>query len=519
MSGKGYRDRQARLGWKAIWLGIGVVVIIGVVALGIRFWPFEQYSVTQILQQMSDSQVRVHGFHSTYFPSPGCTLDGVEFRHGDAASKPLITIDKLTIRGTYFGIPFQHVSRITAEGMHIFIPAVNGKPLNIVRSKITIGEIVADGTTLDFETQDPEKKLLRFDVREAWLSDVGWNGPLTYRVKLHTTEPPGEVSATGKFGVWNQANPAKTPVSGEYNFNNADIGMFPGIGGTLSSAGKFDGTLGHIDVSGKTDTPNFEVNIGGHLVHLTTEFSAYVDATNGDTFLKRVDASFRKTRVIATGSIAKSDNADGKTALINLSVQNGRIEDIVGLFVKDNQSPMSGAVVMRSKAEIPPGEQPFLKKLQMQAAFGIGGAEFSQPSTQETVDKLSAGARGEKDPADPATVLTDLKGDVALKNGTANFTNLSFGVPGASARMEGTFDLVSHKIDLHGQLQLDSKMSNTTNGAKALMLKMMDPLFKKRNKGEILPVRISGTYDHPSFGLDIPGRKLQVDESPPRTAH
>ena len=311
--------------------------------------------------------------------------------------------------------------------------------------------------------------------------------------------------------------PAKTPVSGEYEpeaRGHWRLSKITGIGGTLSSNGKFDGTLEHIDVYGKTDTPNFEVNTGGHLVHLTTEFSAYVDATNGDTFLKRVDASFRKTRVIATGSIAKSGNADGKTALINLNVQNGRIEDIVGLFITENQAPMSGSAVIRGKVEIPPGERPFLEKLQIQAGFGIGGAEFSQPSTQETVDKLSAGARGEKDPADPATVLTDLNGNVALKNGTANFTNLSFGVPGASARMEGTFDLVSHKVDLHGQLQLDSKMSNTTNGAKALMLKMMDPLFKKRNKGEILPVRISGTYDHPSFGLDNPGRKLQVGRSP-----
>ncbi len=518
MRGKDYRDRPVRLGGKGLWLGIIAVVIIGVVALGIRYWPFRPYSVTQILQQLSDSQVQIHGFHPTYFP-PGCILDGVEFRHGDPASKPLITIEKLTLQATYFGIPFQHISRVTAEGMHIVIPAANGKPLNITRSKITIGEIIADATTLDFETEDPEKKLLRFDIKEARLGDVGWNGPLTYRVNVHTPEPPGDVSVTGKFGVWDVENPAKTPVSGEYNFENADIGMFPGIGGTLSSVGKFDGTLGHIDVSGKADTPNFEVNSGGHLVHVTTEFNAYVDALNGDTFLKRVDASFRKTRVIATGSIAKSGNTDGKTALINLSVQNGRIEDIMGLFVKANQSPMSGAVVMRGRVEIPPGDQPFLKKLQMQAAFGIGGAEFSQPSTQETVDKLSAGARGEKDPADPATVLTDLKGDVALKNGTASFTNLSFGVPGASARMEGSFELVSHKIDLHGQLQLDSKMSNTTNGAKALMLKMMDPLFKKRNKGEILPVRISGTYDHPSFGLDIPGRKLQLDKRAAGTAH
>ena len=98
LSGKDHRDRTARLGGKALLLGI-VLAVCSVVALMIVFWPFQRHSVVQILQEMSDSQVQIQGFHATYFPSPGCTLDGVEFRHGDAASKPLITIEKLTIQG------------------------------------------------------------------------------------------------------------------------------------------------------------------------------------------------------------------------------------------------------------------------------------------------------------------------------------------------------------------------------------------------------------------------------------
>ena len=56
----------------------------------------------------------------------------------------------------------------------------------------------------------------------------------------------------------------------------------------LSSQGKFGGTLRHIDISGKTDIPDFEVKSGGHPMRLTTEFTAYVDGIHGDT-LKRVD--------------------------------------------------------------------------------------------------------------------------------------------------------------------------------------------------------------------------------------
>jgi hypothetical protein len=241
-------------------------------------------------------------------------------------------------------------------------------------------------------------------------------------------------------------------------------------------------------------------------VQLTTEFSAYVDATGGDTFLKRVDAHFWRTHVVAQGSIAESSGGQGKTALINLSVSNGRIEDLLRLFVKADRPPMSGSVTLQAKTEIPPGERPFLQKVKLRGGFGVEAGSFSKPDTQASVNKLSAGAEGEKDASDPETVLTGLTGQVALQETTASFSDLSFGVPGAVSRLHGTYNLISHKIDLHGHLRVDTKISNTTTGAKAMLLKMMGPFFKKKPKGEVLPVRISGTYEHPSFGLDLDDR-------------
>jgi len=235
-----------------------------------------------------------------------------------------------------------------------------------------------------------------------------------------------------------------------------------------------------------------------------------VDARHGDTFLRRVDAHFRKTHVVADGSIAASARGNGKTALLNLSSPGGRIDDILGLFVTEGRPPMSGAVTLRAKIEIPPGERPFLEKVKLRGNFGIGGGEFSHSSTQEGVNKLSAGALGEKDTSDPETVLTDLTGKVVLDNGVAQFAELSFGVPGAAAWLHGTYDLNNHKIDLHGQMQVRTKISNTSSGARAFLLKVMDPFFKKRKKGEILPVKISGTYEKPSFGLDPMDKEAQV---------
>ena len=37
----------------------------------------------------------------------------------------------------------------------------------------------------------------------------------------------------------------------------------------------------------------------------------------------------------------------------------------------------------------------------------------------------------------------------------------------------------------------------------------IDPFFKKKKKGEIVPVHITGTYDHPEFGLDLTAQKNQ----------
>jgi hypothetical protein len=40
------------------------------------------------------------------------------------------------------------------------------------------------------------------------------------------------------------------------------------------------------------------------------------------------------------------------------------------------------------------------------------------------------------------------------------------------------------------------------HGPKALLMKFMDPFFKKKQGSEV-PVKITGTYEKPSFGLDL----------------
>ncbi len=471
------KPQEQRQGTKArvsrktkIAIGAGAILL----SLGFLLWntigPFARGPIMQDLAEASDSSVTSRSFHRTYFPFPGCVVEGLTFRHGQAGRNR----DMRALRRNAADVAREHAE----------VASANGQLLD--RNQRRFG--------------------LRFDVHEALLRNVGWSGPLHYRLKLHNPEPPGELTVSGEFGLWKTGDPGETPISGEYTFEHADLGVYHGIAGLLASQGRFGGPLRHIDISGSTDIPDFEVRSGGHRVQLLTDFSAYVDAAiHGDTYLKRVDAHFGRTHVIVEGSIAGTKDRKGKTALLDLSAPRGRVEDILGLFVKRPRSPMSGPVSLKARAEIPPGKEPFLDRVRLQGAFGIDQGSFSKPETQNEVNKLSAGARGEdeEDKDDPETVLSDLKGQVTLEGGVARFSDLSFSVPGAEARLHGTYNIINHRIDLHGTMWVDTKISNTNSGMKALLLKVMDPFFKKKKKGEIVPVHIGGTFEHPQFGLDL----------------
>ena len=75
-------------------------------------------------------------------------------------------------------------------------------------------------------------------------------GQFFFRAALINTEPPGEIRSSGQFGPWNSEAPGITPVSGSYTFDNANLGVFEGIAGTLSSRGKFSGRLERIESEG-----------------------------------------------------------------------------------------------------------------------------------------------------------------------------------------------------------------------------------------------------------------------------
>jgi hypothetical protein len=496
-------------------LKIVAVVFLGLVAVGVVLlatrWPFTRAGLTKALHEQSSGTVSVGRLHKTWFPHPGCVAENVVIRQ-PGAPQPLITIPKLTVVGEYTGL-LTHPKRlrsIRTEGMRIVVPAhkTGGGSGSSKGGDTAVDELTAVNTALEFAAETPGQPPYRIDIHNAVLSGIAPSRPLVFRAALHIPQPPGEVRSEGKFGPWNSQDPYRTPVAGSYRFEHADLGVFPGIGGFVNSEGKFQGTIERIAVRGGTDLPDFEVKSAGHPVHLKTQFDAEVNGRNGDTMLHPVNARFQSTTVLAQGGVADHEHVKGKTVALDMSVPQGRIQDLLYLFVHAKPPGMTGPITLRAHVVLPPEDRRFLEKLEMRAEFGIGGARFSSASTQHSLDDLSERARGGKDDSDPERVLSNLKGSVVLRNGVARFTNVSFAVPGARALLGGTYNLLNERIDLHGTVHMDVNLSQSTGGVKSFFLKFLDPFFKRKHApGSIVPVKITGTYDHPSVGLDLTGRK------------
>jgi len=487
-------------------------------------WPFSQQRIVRSLQETFPATVTFQNFRPTYFPHPGCVAEGVSFRRlgSPAQTPPIVTIQNFKIQSHYLDLLFRpgYLARITTRRFLVQVPPIGTEVQQTgwrkMPSSIRVGEIVLDGSVVEIARAD-SKAALRFDIHKLRLTSVSEKTALNYDVAFHNALPPGEISAHGRLGPYNLGNAGETAIAGEYDFQNADLGVFEGISGALSSQDKFQGKLKRIETRGTVDVPNFEVTRSKHSIHLMSKFHAFVDGTNGDVTLERVSAAFLKTRIEAKGEILGTSGTHGKTATVDLAAADGKIQDVLRLFVREPKPPLNGVTEFRAHVVLPPGNERFLQKVRLSGDFGIAEGQFTKPSTQETVGDFSERASGEKpedqDPADKEGVISSLSGHVELRNAIATFTNFSFVVPGATAQMHGTYGVESRKVDLHGTLKSTAELSKMTSGVKSVLLKPFDALFKKKRAGAVVPVHLVGTYDDPQPGLDIASKKSASKKS------
>lgn len=508
--------RPPRRRWLKAIAVVGALFLAGAVLVA-RYFPYSQGMVTESLREPLPRALKVEHFKAVYFPHPGCEMEGLTFRSNSSKpdSEPIVTVSKLTIVGSYPNLLLRphHITRMVLEGLRVHITQV-GHDGNFgggfSKSKITISEVIANGAVLEVARAD-SRTPLRFEIHQLSLGSVGTNEALTYRVDMQNSDPPGEIRSKGSFGPFNSQNPSQTPLSGTYSFDRADLGAFRGVAGILSSRGSFSGNLAQINAEGATDTPDFEVVRSGHAAHLSTRFQVGIDAMNGNVLLNRVDALYVKTEIGVNGSVTKKDDYHAKFTALDFAVREGRIQDMLRLFVSEPEPPMAGVVSFQAHVAVAPEGRPFLKEVTLDGDFGIGGGHFEKPETQAKADDLSATSRGDKktvqaqeqNPDVPQeNVISDLRGHVSLRGGVATFSDLSFKVPGADARMNGTYNLLTEAVNFHGTLKMDTKFSKSASGIKSVFAKIIGPFVTKKGGSEV-PVVMNGTYKHPHFGLDL----------------
>ncbi|HEV2349188.1 MAG TPA: AsmA-like C-terminal region-containing protein [Terriglobia bacterium] len=513
-------------GWAVGWwmiAGAALIAIAGIVLIVLAWnWPFTQEAVTKALQDRFARPVQIRSFRLTYFP-PGCVAEGVSFMHHHRQDlPPLITVETLIIRGSYNGLFRIHkrVDEVQVKGLHVLIPppGPSGQPHSVLPlttstsgASVTIGEITTEDALLEFMPRLPDKEAFKLPVHRLTLDQVGENRSIRYHAEVLNTEPPGEIRSDGEIGPWNEDNPGSTSVSGSYTYKHVDLGVFEGLSGTLSSQGTFSGSLSHIDADGEAEVPDFRVSGSSHSVHLISKFQAVVDGTNGDTYLQSVVSHFQRTTLTSNGSIVGHSGQHGKTARIDFAVDGGRIEDLLSLVTDEKRPSMTGIISLRARIQLPPGTPEFLTKLDLAGGFGIDSGRFTDPDTQHPVNALTESSRGENkklQAEDPETVISQLSGKVSVKNGVATLSNISFSAPGTRAQLHGTYNLLDQKVDLHGILYTNGKLSDTSSGFKALVLKAVTPFLKGKSV-TVVPFSITGTPSNPSYALDFANKSRE----------
>jgi hypothetical protein len=316
----------------------------------------------------------------------------------------------------------------------------------------------------------------------------------------------GNIQSSGLFGPFDEREPRDTPVQGDYSFEHADLGTIKGLGGILSSTGKYEGTLSGIQVDGSTDTPDFRIARSGHALPLHTDFHAIVDGTNGDTQLRPVRAKLLDSSFTASGSITKVADPHGHDIELDVRVEDARIQDFLELAVRTSPPVMAGTVRMNARLSLPPGEMELTDRIKLEGKFHVLRAHFSNEKIQSKMNSLSLRTQGKPREASAGTatnVPADLEGIFELNGGTMSFSLLHFMIPGAHIDMAGNYSLDGRVFDFHGRAELEAKLSQMTTGWKSLVLKPVDPFFSKDGAGTEIPIKISGTGSEPHFGLDF----------------
>ena len=517
-----------------------MLLVLGVaafVSIATRQTSHVRDLVEEALNERFRSQVELETLAVDAFSTPTITGSGLRLRHnGRTDVEPLISIESYSASAGFWALaaaPPLWLQTVELEGLDIRIPpgglkAPEEPEVTATRGRSTsrgaamtepprrrwlpfrgqnhgpliIDRIVAKRATLEITPKDRSKLPLIFEIHDLEMREFGADHGAAFSASLTNPKPAGRIETNGTFGPWQSDDPHLTPIEGAYTFKNADLNTIKGIAGILASEGRYRGALERIEVEGTTDVPDFRIDLAGTPVHLMTKFNAVVDGTNGNTWLERVDGQIGETLLRTKGAVVRAQEVKGRHIALDIAIEKGRIEDLLILAVKSARPIITGRIDLKTKFLLPAGDQSVVEKLQLDGAFSLAEARFTNVNVQQRITMLSQRGRGDETGAQGESVVSNLAGRFVMERAALRFSSLTFGVPGATVQIAGTYDLRTEQMDFTGELLTDASLGDMTSGVKSFLARMAQPFFRRPGGGSKFPIRISGTRDKPSFGLD-----------------
>lgn len=501
---------------KIVWWGLIAAALV-VVALGsAAVWLAKPTSLkARALDHLSRGlhlDVSLDAFSVTLLPRPSVVGTSLDFRIPNRPDlPPFIHIDRIAVVCSFTGLFTRHLQRVELDGMKIVVPAGDNKP--------SLPHLQTDGpggsprVFLDrLDAHDAQLTILRhkasdtplvFNIHALEVDDLSFGGEMRFVASLSNPIPEGEIETRGTFGPWPGSEVWALPVGGTYTLSAAKLGTISGIAGELTSKGQYSGHLTEINVTGTTETPDFNLDLGGKPVPLSTTFKAVVDASDGTTRLDEVDATLLHSSLAVEGLIANLPGPGNHKIDLKVEIEDGRIEDLLQLVLDTTKPVLTGDVTLKTTLSLPPGRARVRDRLSLAGQFGLGSARFTDAQVQAKLTELSRRSQGKDQDEMIGRVLTSLSGSVELERGLVKFRRLSFHVPGAKVDLTGTYALADQALNLEGTLTMQATVSQAVGGFKSIFIKPFDHMFKKNGAGAVVPITITGTPKNPKFGVRL----------------
>jgi hypothetical protein len=551
----GVMARRARKRRKHRWLKWAAgLLLLALVGLGVailialhRVEPMLRAAIVEKLEEHFRARVELDSFHVSLVNGlwaegkglriwppaqvAGVTVPGTSGVAG--ATAPLIRLAEFRFHSPLRYTPGEpiRISVVELKGLDVDVPPKphfthaatsgggaapeqNGAPL----VRFEIDSIDCKGAKLTLETSKPGKLPLEFAITRIKLTHVSVGGSMHFDAELTNPRPAGRIVTSGNVGPWVVEDPGETPLAGNYRFEHADLGVFKGIAGILDSTGKYHGVLRNLTVDGVTDTPDLRLTHFGTAAPLHTQFHATVDGTNGDTWLRPVEATLGRSHFTAEGQIVRVSSGllpngaarpGGHEIALKVNVDRGRMEDFLRLLSKNGTPLLAGTLTLKTALEIPPGSEPVHERMKLNGSFALEDAAFTSAKIQKDIGDLSLRSQGRPKDAKSggADVRSAMQSDFTMAGGVVTLPDLKYTVAGAEIDLKGTYGVEGGILDFVGTARMQATVSQMVGGWKGALLKPADRFFKKAGAGTEVGIHITGSEEDPKFGIDFNGIK------------